>query len=137
MFLLDTNVVSEAVAARPSPEVVAWVAARPADDLFISVVTISEIDFGILRLPNGRRRSGLQAWREALVNHSRRRLLPVDLAVAEAWSLIRARAAAAGRTLSPVDSLIAATAQAHGYTVVTRNVRDFAAWGGPLLNPWP
>jgi hypothetical protein len=135
-FLLDTNVVSEAVKARPSTDVMAWTANQPAAAIFLSVATIAEIDFGVSRLAPGAKRSGLQAWRDALVTRTAPRILPVDLQVAQAWGVVRARAEAAGRGMSIADSLIAATAEVRGFTVVTRNVRDFEGWGGPVLNPW-
>jgi predicted nucleic acid-binding protein len=62
--------------------------------------------------------------------------LPVDLAVASAWGKLRGRAEAARRTMSLIDALLAATAEVHDLTLVTRNVEDFEAWGGPVFNPW-
>jgi toxin FitB len=133
-FLIDTNVASEAMKPRPSSEVMAWFGQQPDGVLHFSVCTIGEIDFGIARL--GPRRAAFQAWRDHLVDVSRRRILPVDLRVAETWGIVRARAAAANRTMPAVDALLAATAEVHGLTLVTRNTRDFEVWGGPVFNPW-
>ena len=135
--LLDTNVVSEAMAARPDAGVLAWIRAQPDVAIHLSVATIAEIDYGISRLPDGHKRVALQTWRENVVQISRRRILPVDLAVASAWGKLRGRAEAARRTMSLIDALIAATAEVHDLTLVTRNVKDFEVWGGPVFNPWP
>jgi predicted nucleic acid-binding protein len=135
-FLIDTNVASEAAKPRPSPQVRAWFAQQRDGALHFSVCTIGEIDFGIARLEVGPRRVALQAWRDHLVDVSRRRILPVDLRVAETWGIVRARAAAAKRTMPSIDALLAATAEVHGLTLVTRNTRDFEVWGGPVFNPW-
>ncbi len=135
-FLLDTNVVSEAVAKTPSPDVLAWVRAQPSASLHLSVATIAEIDFGIARLADSLRRGRLQLWRDGVVASVGGRILPVDLIVASAWAKLRARAQAENRTMPLIDALLAATADVHGLTLVTRNVRDFEAWPGAILNPW-
>jgi predicted nucleic acid-binding protein len=135
-FLIDTNVASEAMKPRPAPHVRAWFGEQPDGALHFSVCTIGEIDFGISRLEHGPRREAFQSWRDRLVEVSRRRILPVDLRVASTWGAVRARAAAANRTMPIIDALLAATAETHGLVLVTRNVRDFEAWGGPVFNPW-
>jgi predicted nucleic acid-binding protein len=134
-LLIDTNVASEVMRPRPNLDVLAWLDAAPPDTYF-SVATLSEIGYGILRLEVGARRNRLSTWRDELVRVAGRNVLPVDGAVADAWSAVRARAAANGRPMPLIDALIAATAQHHGLTVVTRNVSDFEAWGGPVFNPW-
>lgn len=135
-LLIDTNVLCEAMARRPRPEVVAWLDAQPAEAVFLSVLSIGEVDFGIASLADGAKRSGLLAWRNGVVARVGERLLPVDSEVAAAWGGVRARARAAKRTMPQIDALLAATAQVHGLTVVTRNWRDFQGWGGPIHNPW-
>jgi toxin FitB len=135
-LLLDTNVASEAMQRRPDLRVVAWVSGQPLQTLHFSVATIAEIDFGIERLEAGLRRATLTEWRDALVRMSASRILPVDLKVGSAWGMVRARAVTAGRSMPLMDALLAATAEVHGLTVVTRNVKDFEAWGGPVFNPW-
>jgi predicted nucleic acid-binding protein len=135
-FLIDTNIASEAMRREPNADVVAWTGRQPLEALYFSVGTIAEIDFGIARLDESLRKARLKAWRDELVRRSRLRVLPVDLVVANAWGVVRARAAAVGRTIAMIDALLAATAQVHGLTLVTRNVVDFEAWGGPVFNPW-
>ncbi len=135
-FLLDTNVVCEPTAAAPSARVLEWLAACDPLDLFVSVVTLAEIEEGIARLPPTRRRGALEAWRDDLVASLGARLIDVDTDVATAWGALRARLAAAKRTVSPMDGFIVATAECRGLTLATRNEKHFQAWGGPLLNPW-
>ncbi len=135
--LLDTSVVSEAMAARPAAEVLAWIRAQPEAAIHLSAATIAEIDFGISRLPDGYKRVSLQTWRDNVVALSRRRILPVDLTVASAWGKLRGKAEAARRTMSLIDALIAATAEVYDLMLVTRNIKDFEVWGGPVFNPWP
>ena len=136
-YLIDTNVVSEAMARRPSAEVMAWFESQAPSSLYFSVGTIAEIDYGVARLEVGPRRTRYQVWRDNLVAVSGRRILPVDLPVAQRWGEVRARSAEANRTMPIMDALIAATADVHELIVVTRNVRDFESWGGPVFNPWP
>lgn len=135
-FLLDTNVLSEAIARQPDSRVVRWVEAQPIETIYLSVTTIGEIDFGIARLPQCSKRERLEVWREKVVAGAGRRILPIDLAVAGAWGTVRAAAQRAKRTMSVVDAFLAATAEVHGLTLVTRNTKDFAIWGGPTFDPW-
>ena len=120
----------------PRAEIVSWVERQSLDDIHLSVVTIGEIDFGIARLAEGLKRLRLQAWRDAIVERTGRRLLPIDLAVVAAWGEVRARAQAEHRTLPVLDAFLAATAEVHGLTLVTRNTKDFEVWGGAVFNPW-
>ena len=136
-FLLDTNAVSEWQKPLPDPGFATWFAAIDEDSLFLSVVTLAELRFGVERLPASRRRTRLQTWlEEDLTRRFAGRVLGVDSAVAHVWGRLAARAAAAGRAMGDRDAILAATAQAAGLTVVTRNVRDFAVTGTPVLNPW-
>lgn len=136
-FLLDTNVISEWVKPRPDPHVVAWLADTDEDRTFLSAISFAEIRLGIELLPEGRRRRQLALWlAEDLTARFEGRILPVDRHIAEAWGVITARGRTAGATLPAIDGFFAATAEAHRLTLVTRNVKDFAPVGIPLLNPW-
>ena len=106
----------------------------PAIELqHISVLSLAEIEFGILRMPHGRRRQQVQTWFENELKLSfRGRVLPFEESVASAWALLRSRHLNAPL----VDSQIAATALTHGLTLVTRNTRDFAFAGLAVFNPW-
>ena len=103
----------------------------------MSVVSIAEIRHGIEQLAHGRRRTRLLDWLEnELVVRLERRILNVDQRIAAAWGVLMRRAEVAGAPPEIMDAFVAATASVHGLTVVTRNTRDFAAFGVPLLDPW-
>ena len=134
MFLLDTCVISELVKARPAARVIAWIDTQREADLYLSVITIGEIEEGVAALPDGEKRTQLLTWvRRALPDRFAGRLLAVDLLVAVAWGT---RRGTSKQTLPVVDGLIAATAHVHGLTVATRNVADFRRFGVSVINPW-
>jgi predicted nucleic acid-binding protein len=136
-FLLDTNVVSEWVKPRPDPSVVAWLAAVDEDQVFISVVTLAELRYGIERMRPSIRRNLLVQWlRDDLPIRFDGRVLSIDPIVADAWGKVAARSKAAGRPIGAMDAFIAATAEAHGLTLVTRNGSDFEASIKAVINPW-
>jgi hypothetical protein len=136
-FLIDTNVVSESIRARPEPNVVAWLSAVDEDEIFMSVISLAELRRGIELLPVGRRREQLADWvDDDLVARFHGRLLVVDRLVADAWAGIMSRTERAGKRLGVMDAFLAATAESHDLTLVTRNTRDFNALGLPLFNPW-
>ena len=137
MFLLDTNVVSElrkARAGKADAQVVAWASSVPAASLYLSVMSVQELELGVLRVERRDKAQGaiLRLWLDDHVLPAfAGRMLPIDTAVA----LRSARLHVPDRR-SERDCLIAATGLVHGMTVVTRNVDDFAATGVALLNPW-
>jgi predicted nucleic acid-binding protein len=136
-FLLDTNVVSEWVKPRPDPSVVAWLVAVDEDQVFISVVTLAELRYGIERMRPSIRRNRLAQWlRDDLPIRFDGRVLSIDPIVADAWGKVVARSKAAGHPIGATDAFIAATAEAHGLTLVTRNGSDFEASIKAVINPW-
>jgi predicted nucleic acid-binding protein len=136
-FLLDTNCVSELVRVKPESRVLEWMEAADESLLHLSVLTLGEIRKGLAALPQGRRRTRLEAWLEVdLRSRFSGRILPVDAAVADRWGLLAAQARRNGATLPIVDGLLAATALHHNLTMVSRNISDFAAAQVPVLNPW-
>lgn len=136
-FLLDTNVVSEWTKPHPNPGLIEWLSEVDEDEVFLSVVTFAELRHGIERLPAGRRRRQLDQWlRVELPARFEGRIILVDGAVADEWGRLTARHEARGRPIQAMDALIAATAQAHALTLVTRNTRDFQTSVKSLLNPW-
>ncbi len=135
-FLLDTNAVSEWVKPRPNPGLMGWMESADEDRIFISVVSLAEIRYGVERLAAGRRRNRLEEWlRYELPLRFENRILPVDIAVAEAWGKTVLRNESAGRPIGVMDAFLAATAEAHQLTLVTRNVSDFPLFKA-VLNPW-
>lgn len=136
-FLLDTNAVSEWLKPRPDPGLVRWLDAIDEDRTHLSVVTIGELRRGVDRMADGHRKERLARWlTDELPVRFEGRLLPIDEAIAQAWGRVRARTDLMGRSVDPVDALFAATAESHGLTIVTRNVRDFEPTGVPIVNPW-
>ena len=136
-FLLDTNVPSEMTRPRPAPQVVRWLNNVDDNQLFISVLSLSEIVRGIYRLPENQHRANLQKW----LDHTLRpwfkgRILPVDQPVAERVGRLAGEGDAKGLTIPFTDGLLAATALEHDLTVVTRNVKHFEKLGVRILNPW-
>lgn len=136
-FLLDTNVVSEWVKPQPDPNVVTWLAEVDEDSVFLSVASFAEIRQGIEMMPAGQRRVRLMDWlTDELPARFEGRVLGIDQRIAELWGIVMARGQKAGVTPGAMDVFFAATAEAHGLTLVTRNVRDFSPAMIPLLNPW-
>jgi toxin FitB len=137
MFLLDTNVISELrkiSLGRADLKVTRWASRADPGDLYISVITVHELEVGILRLERRDARQGaaLRVWLEdRVLTTFAGRILPVDTAVAMRGAHLQVP------NPHPVqDGLIAATALVHGMTVVTRNVADFASTGVTVVNPW-
>jgi len=136
-FLLDTNVVSEWMKPRPNPGVVAWLADVDEDRVFLSVITLTELRYGIERMPPGHRRKRLDGWLEQeLPLRFEDRILAIDAAVADACGKLVARSETLGRRLEAMDAFLAATAEVHRLTLVTRNTSDFQAMVKGVLNPW-
>ena len=136
-YLLDTNVISEPLKARPDPNVVRWLAAADEDGLFLSVITFAEVRKGIEEIGSGRRRDTLTMWLyEELAVRFEHRILDVNMAVASAWGKIMSQSNKRGINLGPIDAFFAATAETYALTFVTRNVKDFERLDIPLLNPW-
>lgn len=133
-YLIDTSVLSEARKRWPDPGVAGFLSALRTEQTYVSVLSIGEIRAGIAKLAergDTERASALEGWVDGLEAGYGDRILPVTLAVTARWAAI-----AAARTLPAIDSLIAATALAHGLTVVTRNVKDFEGVGVPCHDPF-
>ena len=135
MFVLDTNVISELRHGKPNqaPEVRAWAAGQPAGQLFLSAITLLELEKGVQALerrtpPQG---SALRAWLTGVRAAFAGRILPFTEHTAPICAAMHGHHARAER-----DAMIAATAVEHGFTVVTRNLPDFVGTGAKLLNPW-
>ena len=133
-FLLDTNVVSEAARLRPNARVMAFLADQI--DLWLSPVVLHELEFGVQRLPEGRRRGHLRVSLAAFIGEFEDRILPLGRNEAEAAANLRAQAQRAGRVLTLGDALIAGTAQANQLRVATRNVTDFEVLDVQVANHW-
>lgn len=136
-FLLDTSVISELVKKSPHLPVLEWIGAQDETVLYLSVVTIGELEKGIAMLPVSARKTRLQSWvRRDLVERFGERLLALDIRAATRWGTLTGESEKRGQPLPVIDSLIAATALVHGFAVVTRNVEDFKRRGVVCVNPW-
>ena len=136
-WLLDTCVLSEYIRKSPAPQVIAWLDEQDETSLHLSVITLGEIEKGILKLrtTDPRRSQKLTAWLGKVEQRFAGRILPLDAAVLHGWAQLAAQSELAGRPLPVMDGLIMATAQRHGLTVVTRNVQDFGLLP-QVFNPW-
>lgn len=132
MFLLDTNVISELRKPKPHGAVIAWLQSADDAQLFLSAVTVGEIQAGIeiTREQDAAKAAEIEAWLELVA--SAYNILPMDATIFRCWARLMHRQS---DTLYE-DAMIAATAQVHGLTVVTRNVADFQALGVDVLNPF-
>jgi predicted nucleic acid-binding protein len=132
-FLVDVNVLSEATKPEPDPRVLIWL--RENDhEIVVNPVVLGELEYGILLLPAGRRRTRLQPW---FADGARRiRVLDFDAETASAWAQLLASLKKKGLAMPIKDSLIAATALVHGLTVATRNTADYRNAGVPLVDPF-
>jgi len=133
-YLLDTCVLSESRRKPVDKNLEKWLMEAPDEALFISILTLGEIRYGIEKLKDEKRRIQLALWLEhELTSWFGSRVLSLDAEIADQWGCLRAR----HRTLPAIDSLLAATALTRGLTIVTRNTIDFAGIDGlKVLNPW-
>lgn len=132
-FLVDANVLSEATKPEPDPRVLLWLRENERE-IVVNPVVLGELEYGILLLPAGRRRTRLQQWFADGVRLIR--VLDFDAETASVWAQLLARLKKKGLAMPVKDSLIAATALAHGLTVTTRNTADYRNAGMPLVDPF-
>ncbi|MBD2837893.1 type II toxin-antitoxin system VapC family toxin [Pseudomonas sp. JM0905a] len=137
MILLDTNVLSELMRAKPDPNVIAWVDAQRSSDLVISSITVAEILYGIARMPDGKRKDSLYVLASAMFEEDfAGSILAFDADAAVHYADLVAASEGRGKIADMADGQIAAIARLHGARIATRNVRHFEAFGIPLVNPW-
>lgn len=131
MFLLDTNVISELRAgkAKPSPAVRRWAAGIPGNQLYLSAVTVFELEMGVQAMERKDSPQGqfLRSWLQSVMKEFSSQVLPFGTHTAILCAAMH---------VPDRDAMIAATAKEHGYTVVTRNTGDFTGCGVQLLDPW-
>lgn len=136
-YLADTCVVSELIKVRPNASVVKWIEGCDEDTLFLSVLTIGEIQKGIAKLSDASRRNTLQHWLDGdLRDRFAGRILHVSEEVACTWGIIQAAAEREGVPIPSIDGLICATAITHNLTLVTHNIKDMVRTGVRVLDPW-
>ena len=136
-FLLDTNVLSELIKAKPEPRVASWIEATDESLLHLSVLTLGEIRKGIVALADAARRVRLEAWLDHdLAIRFSGRILPIDLGVADRWGRICGSAAAKKSPIPVIDALLAATALHYDLTLVTRDTSHARVSGASVFDPW-
>jgi hypothetical protein len=135
-YLLDTNIISDAVKPSPSPKLALWMQKQRASDLFVAAMSIAEIWRGILLLPESKKKTGLETWFAGADGPARLfggRILPFDEAAALAWARIMVDGKRQGLVLDVTDMHIAAVAEVNQCIVVTANASDFPTLA--YLNP--
>lgn len=134
-YLLDTNVISELVKHTPSERVLKWIDNINSEQLYLSVISIGEIRKGVAGIQDPRRQQKISQWLEIeLPDYFEERILNIDLTIADRWGQLQSKTK--GHTLPAIDGLIAATAEVHNLTVVTRNIKDFNHLAINIINPW-
>ncbi len=135
-FLLDTNAVTEWVKPRPNAGLIRWMESADEDRVFLSVISLAELRYGVEQMPVGARRHRLELWlRDELPMRFEGRILFVDNRVAEGWGRTVSRCEALGRPIGAMDAFLSAIAEIYRLTLVTRNVSDFPTLKA-IVNPW-
>lgn len=130
MIIADTNVVSEFMRDTPDPVVLAWAQSIDASDLTICVVTVEEIERGLGRLADGRRRRDLEQRWDRLLDTFAESVVPYDLPAARETAAVLVAAESSGRPMALADAQIAGICLAHGHELATRNMKDFSNTAG-------
>lgn len=136
MIVLDTNVLSEPLKTEPSPKVIEWLDRQSAETLFITTISRAELRFGVLKLPEGKRKIVLAVQIERVLGLFKDRTLDFDAAAADRLAQIAADCERIGKRALAPDAYIAACAAVRDYAVATRNVRHFEHTGVRVINPW-
>ncbi len=132
-YLVDANVLSELTKPAPDEKVIRWLR-QHEQDLVVNPIILGEIEYGILTMPPGRRRNRMEEWFERVIQTLE--VVDMDKETAAAWARLLAKLKKRGLAMPVKDSLIAATAIAHGFQVATRNTVDFKNAGVPVENPF-
>jgi len=136
-YLFDTCAISEMVKRKPYKKVLEWIQGCDEDAIYLSVLTIGEIQKGIAKLADSKRKTTIQQWLDHdLHNRFAGRIIPITEEIASTWGLVMAEAEATGKPIPGIDSLIIATAVARNLTIITRNVEDMAGTAARVFNPW-
>ena len=136
-YLLDTCIISELSKKTPNNKVIRWIKDKHETDLFMSVLTLGEIQKGITKLEDSKKKRELVKWIESdLPQRFEKRILPVTDYVSRKWGEIQGLAEQQGNEMPVIDSLIAATGLTYNLEVITRNTEDMKASGVQLFNPW-
>jgi predicted nucleic acid-binding protein len=136
-YLLDTCLLSEFTRRQPEQKVIRWLDSIDEEKLFVCVITVGEIQHGIERLSESRRKVELLTWlNNRLIDRFSARILPLDTSTMILWGSLMARMEKSGQPIAVMDALIAASATQNNLIIATRNISDFLPCGVPLINPW-
>ncbi len=136
-YLLDTCVISELVKKKSNNNVIRWLESADDDSLFLSILTIGEIQKGISKLPNSNKKTFIQNWLDNdLINRFSNRIIDINIEIINIWGILIGKSESKGISIPTIDSLIGATAIAQNMTVITRNIRDIEKTGAKTLNIW-
>jgi len=136
-YLLDTCVISELVKPKPDKKVLNWISAQKEQSLYVSVLSFGEIQKGIEKVADSKRKQRLQLWvKNDLYNRFNNRIIPINLSVANKWGEIQALSEKIGKPMPSIDGLIAVSGLVNDCIVVTRNTTDMENSHAALLNPW-
>lgn len=137
MIVLDTNIISELWKIEPNPNVLAWVDAQAIETLYLSAITVAELRYGILTMPEGKRRTiYLDRLERDVLPAFTARILPFDLDASRIYANLMAQARTAGKAIGIADGYIAAIAKTRGFSIATRDVAPFQAVCLDTINPW-
>jgi predicted nucleic acid-binding protein len=136
VILLDTNVISEPLRPAPDAKAVAWLRKQNVQSLYLSTITIAELHAGLEIMPKGKRKEALREGILRIEESFEGRILSLDHAAAVAFGPVIARTKPAGNPIAFGDAAIAAIAIAHGFSIATRDVKDFRATGVKIIDPW-
>jgi len=136
-YLLDTCVISELIKPEPDKKVVTWLKKQAEENLYLSVLTFGEIEKGIEKSVDKKRKNKLRLWVEEDLNQRfAGRILDIDIRVANRWGKIQGKTEKEGKPLPSIDGLIAVTGLVNNCIVVTRNISDMQQSTAELYNPW-
>ena len=136
-YLLDTCVISELINPKPNRSVIEWLDGCDEREFFLSVLTIGELEKGIAKLPESKRKKRFRAWVDgALLRRFSGRILTIDMPTATLWGTIQGLAEREGRPIPTIDGLLGASARSMKLVLVTRNTNDMVRTGAEIFNPW-
>ena len=136
-YLLDTNIISELIATSPNQKVINYLLELNEEDLYLSVITIGEIQAGIEKLAKSKKKEQLSNWLENdLLHRFKNRIVTIDIEIMLQWGAINSKLKSIGKPLPIMDSLIGATAQSKNFTLLTRNEKDFQNLDIEIINPF-
>ena len=136
-YLLDTNIISELISKRPNQKVLDFISSIAEEDTYLSVITIGEIKSGIENIKSIERKENLTVWFEQdLLSRFQNRIIDIDVDVMITWGKINQTLKSIGKPLPIMDSLIASSCIQDGFTLVTRNEKDFQNLNIDIINPF-